>query len=142
MKKKMKKFETERMTPGEFFDRFTILLQKAFYSDNYKKRVDEYVNILNKNGLDGEILKTVCMLQILHVKIWYLESDIRRGRECELGLLEVGRRAIEIRNFNRERIELSNKLNILLGESIQEEKFDHCSIKRKNVDNLHSTPTI
>jgi len=124
---KKKEFVTKGMTPGEFFDRFTILLQKSFFSDDYKKRVEEYVAILDKNGFDGKFLRIICELQIININIWHLESDIRKSREGELGLLEVGRRALRIRDYNRERTERSNIINRLMGEKEQDEKFEQGS---------------
>lgn len=44
-------------------------------------------------------------------RIWHLESDVRKGREGELGLEEVGRRAILIRELNAERVEYINGIN-------------------------------
>lgn len=142
--KNRKEFITKGMTPGEFFDRFTVFIQKAFHSDDYKKRVDEYVAILNKNGLDGNLLKVLCELQIFNVNIWCLESDIRRDKEGELGLLEVGRRALRIRDFNRGRTKSSNAINKLMGVLEQDEKFEqHDSVQEKNnADNLHRTSSI
>ena len=136
--------KTKEMTPGEFFDRFTVLIQKAFHSDDYKKRVDEYITILNENGFDGNLLKVLCELQIFNVNIWCLESDIRRDKEGELGLLEVRRRALRIRDFNRGRTKSSNTINKLMGVLEQDEKFEqHDSVQeKKNVDNLHRTSSI
>jgi len=135
--------KTKQMTPGEFFDRFTVLIQKAFYSDEYKKRVDEYVIILNKNGIDGNLLKVLCELQMFNVNIWHLESDIRKGNEKELGLLEVGRRALKIRDFNRGRTKRSNTINKLMGELEQDEKFGLDQVQeRNNANNLHRTTSF
>jgi hypothetical protein len=50
-------------------------------------------------------------LFIVNHKIWELEADIREGREEELGLEEVGKRAISIRNLNKERITIKNEIN-------------------------------
>ena len=124
---KDKEFATTKMTPGEFFDRFTIILQKSNFSEEYKKRIDDFIKILEGNNINGRLLEIVCQLQIVNINIWHLESQLRKGEEGELGLREVGKRAIQIRNYNRERTKLSNALNILFGETEQEKKFDHCS---------------
>ncbi|TES93764.1 MAG: hypothetical protein E3J90_14050 [Promethearchaeota archaeon] len=140
---KKKKFITKGMTPGELFDRFTILLQKSFFSDDYRERAEEYVAILDKNGFDGKFLRIICELQIININIWHLESDIRKDKEGELGLMEVGRRALRIRDYNRERTKRSNAINELMGESERDEKFELDQIKEKsNVDNLHRTSTL
>lgn len=59
-------------------------------------------------------------------KIWDLESDIRKGKEGELGLEEVGRRALAIRELNAQRIAIKNKIAATCG-SFQEVKGNHAS---------------
>lgn len=67
-------------------------------------------------------------LSIVNLKVAFLEADLRAGKEAELGLEEVGRRAIQIRNLNRERIALKNALNERLDpESFPEVKVNHAS---------------
>ena len=53
-------------------------------------------------------------LAIVNLKISLLEADIRQGKEAELGLEEVGRRALLIRDLNKERVALKNHLNEVL----------------------------
>jgi len=50
-------------------------------------------------------------LSIVNNKIWHLEADIRDGKENELGWEEVGRRAVQVRDLNRERIAIKNEIN-------------------------------
>lgn len=59
-------------------------------------------------------------------KIWDLESDIRKGKEGELGIEEVGRRALKIREFNNKRVEAKNKIAEMLDQYI-EVKYNHAS---------------
>ena len=66
-------------------------------------------------------------LTIVNNRIWHKESAIRSGKEQELGLEEVGRRALEIRDLNAERIALKNALNELSGEGFKDVKVDHVS---------------
>ena len=56
-----------------------------------------------------------------------MESDIRKGKEGELGLEEVGRRAILIRNLNRERVALKNKIIEETGIGFKDVKVNHAS---------------
>lgn len=60
-------------------------------------------------------------------QIWDLESDIRKGREGDLGLEEVGRRAIAIRNLNRKRITIKNEVTDATGSGFKDVKVNHCS---------------
>lgn len=59
-------------------------------------------------------------------KIWDLESDIRRGKEGELGLEEVGRRALAIRDLNAQRIAVKNSIAARHGATT-EIKGNHAS---------------
>ena len=43
-------------------------------------------------------------LKEIHNEIWELEALLKTGREAELGLEEIGRRAIAIRDHNNKRV--------------------------------------
>jgi len=132
----MKKVFTAPSTlPGEFFDRFTILIKKtAVDSKNHSDLVLNYVKILKDNNLNGDLLQLICELQTANLDIWYLESEIRRGKEGELGLKEVGKRALAIREFNAIRVSKIDKINALFGVVNTERKVDHVS--ESNTDTL------
>lgn len=67
-------------------------------------------------------------LSITNLKIWHLEEAIRQGREGELGLEEVGRRALEIRSLNAERVALVNGINVVLDPgAFPDRKVNHAS---------------
>lgn len=123
-----KKIDCIAMTPGEMFDRFTILLRKNHFDSNtYNKQVQEYKKLMKDWGLPIELIESLCLLQMINTDIWNLESDIRKGKEGKLGNEEVGRRALAIRDINNKRIEMVNKLNILFGVDQQEKKYEHAS---------------
>lgn len=125
-----KKFKTDLLSIGEFFDRFTIMIRKAKFedTDHYKKRVEEYIKILNENGENGRLLYLLCKLQMLNTDIWNLEGELRQGKEGILGVREIGERALKIRDVNKERIETVNELNELFGITDRKEtKFEHAS---------------
>ena len=86
-------------------------------------------NSLLEYERDGLIIKDDWIKEMYgaNKKIWDLESDIRKGKEESLGLEEVGRRAIAIRNFNKERIEIRNKIAKETGSGFQTVKKDHMS---------------
>lgn len=115
------------LTPGEFFDRFTITILKARYSDDYRQRVESLVDTLNQNELQGDLLYEVCSLMMVNTDIWNLEADIRQGEEGTLGLKEVGERALKIRNENKRRVGMVNTLNELFGDYTKETKHDHAA---------------
>lgn len=113
------------MPISEVADRFTILRLKGERTDldvsyeiaSYKHELDSYYNI-------GTFIDD---LYRVNGMIWDLESDIRKGKEGELGLKEVGRRAIEIRNLNNTRVAIKNEIVENFKQGFTEKKVDHAS---------------
>ena len=66
-------------------------------------------------------------LKRMHNEIWELESELKIGREDELSLEEIGRRAIAIRDHNNKRIALKNTMAEKLNCPVREIKKDHLS---------------
>ena len=60
-------------------------------------------------------------------KIWDLEADIRQGKEGKLGLEEVGRRALAIRNLNNKRVAIKNEIVSMTGKGFKDVKKNHAS---------------
>lgn len=60
-------------------------------------------------------------------KIWDLEADVRAGKEGKLGLEEVGRRAIAIRELNKQRVSIKNKIVEETGIGFKDIKMNHAS---------------
>ena len=114
-----------KMQIGEIADRYSILLLKLERTDlditqeliQYRTSIREYEGI-NKFIED---------LQNINGRIWDLESDLRKGKEGELGLEEVGRRALRIRDINNERVACKNKITEFYGEGFIETKHNHAS---------------
>lgn len=63
----------------------------------------------------------------IHKEIWNLESLLKSGLEQKIALEEIGRRAIEIRNWNNKRIKIKNKIAEILSDPVTEIKQDHIS---------------
>lgn len=108
-----------QMTRGEFVDRLSILLHKT--QKIKEPAYPEFIKFAEELLLDipeDELLVIIRGIRNsykINGKIWALESDIRLNKEKSLGLKEVGRRAIEIRNINNERIQAQNEINNILG---------------------------
>lgn len=110
---------------AEIADRYSIVKLKSERTD-----LDCNAELLAlKNELDNiqGIYEYVEQLYKTNGDIWDLESDIRKGKEGELGFEEVGRRAIKIRNFNGIRIEIKNTINAKYNSGFFETKVDHAS---------------
>jgi hypothetical protein len=117
-----------KISIGEIIDRYTICKLKSERSE-----VD---NLKEINSLLGEIKKYkgiypyIDQLYKLHGKIWDIESDIRSGNEAALGLEEVGRRALLLRNMNVIRIDIKNEANSRYHEGYPEIKVNHGSSEK------------
>lgn len=124
---------------AELIDRWTILdlhdergeatyelraEKNRFWNSIMRWMVSNEFLVIQK--LDRPVQGWMDSLRRLNAQIWDLESDIRRGKEGELGLEEVGRRALKIRDINRQRIALKNEISKVTGDFI-EHKTDHAS---------------
>lgn len=88
----------------------------------YTAVIDAYL----KNGTQVYELWLKTLIEI-NGRIWDLEAAIRQGRDDELGLEEIGRRALQIRTINGERVRYKNKIAELIGMDFFEVKTDHSS---------------
>lgn len=75
----------------------------------------------------SESQKYIDKLYEVNRRIWDLESDIRSCKEEELGLEEVGRRAILIRKTNKERVSIKNEITKLSNSGFVDIKMNHGS---------------
>ena len=113
------------MPISEIADRYSIALLK-------RERADAD-NQLEIDTLHEELIKYsnslefVLKLKEVNGQIWDLESDIRRGKENELGLEEVGRRAIAIRGLNKIRVGYKNEMVKIYEEGFEDIKMNHAS---------------
>ena len=115
-----------KMPISEIADRYSIALlkQERAAADNAAE-----INTLHKELIQYEdVMLFVSKLKEINGKIWDLESDIRKGKEGELGLEEVGRRAIQIREFNKIRVGYKNEMVQIYGEGFEDIKMNHASV--------------
>ena len=76
------------------------------------------------NEAIADLIDRLC---IANIKISILESDIRKGKEDELGLEEVGRRSLQIRDINGESVALKNTLKDIFKDGFTDIKVKHRS---------------
>lgn len=112
------KLKVERiggLTPDQIINEKPFL-EKEF--NLYKQAIDEF----RQKGINirEDLIKE---LYDINAKSWDMESDIRHGKEGLLGLEEVGRRAIMLRDFNKERIAVKNKIVEETGVGFREVKI-------------------
>ncbi len=121
---------------SELIDRYSILLLKCERLPKDQSTLDELQRFKNAitqfydgiyDGMNDDWVNgTITQSKDVNGKIWELESDIRKGKEGELGLEEVGRRALAIRDLNKQRIAIKNEVAEKMGEH-KEIKGDHAS---------------
>lgn len=106
----------------ELVDRYTIAQVKHARTNGANQaELDFYQEEINK--LDKNlIIKELEFLRELHNKIWNLEDDFKKCKIDGTDLAEIGRRALEIRDFNNQRVMYKNKIAELLNSSVMEIK--------------------
>jgi hypothetical protein len=110
---------------SEIADRYSIcLLKQERTTENLDEELALYEKEL-KNYLN--IMEIVDRLYDINGKIWDLEADIRMGRDGELGFEEIGRRAIKIRDLNKNRIAIKNLIVSGYNEGFMDIKINHAS---------------
>ncbi len=93
-------------------------------SEEFKVLEREIKNYRKKNYFSDRWLNE---LYIINGKIWDLEADIRKGKERQLGLEDVGRRAIAIRDLNKSRIAVKNLITKKTRTGFTDVKVNHAS---------------
>lgn len=110
-----------KVQPADIVDRYSILLLKSKHGIDVNDELDAYEMELN-----NDFREYVSDLEEINGRIWELESDIRNGKEGKLGLEEVGRRALAIRDLNNKRIKIKNNISKKYG-GFEEIKINHAS---------------
>lgn len=117
--KKWQQTEKMEMYLGEYVDRLSILLHKSqkIGPSSYPEfvRYVQYFLLKVPEENLGNLIRYFRELYYINGEIWKLESDIRLNKEKKLGLEEVGRRAIKIRNWNNKRLLVQNKIISIFG---------------------------
>jgi hypothetical protein len=119
-----------KMPISEILDRYSIaILKKERANAENEKEINDLLNEIEvyKNINSFFIENKIRELIQINGKIWDLESDIRKGKENELGLEEVGRRAIQIREFNKIRVKYKNEIVDIFDEGYKDIKINHAS---------------
>lgn len=111
----------------ELIDRLAIADVKFTRTNGANKEEFSWY-VTQAESYDLELINDLYFkLVALHNEIWELESLLKSGREAELPLEEIGRRAIAIRDHNNKRIYIKNAIAELLDCPVREIKKDHLS---------------
>ena len=110
----------------ELIDRLAIADIKFKRTGANQEELTWYMN--QATQLDLNVIEDLYInLMAIHNQIWELESELKTGREAQLPLEEIGRRAIAIRDHNNKRIAIKNAIAERLGCGVREIKQDHLS---------------
>ena len=110
----------------ELFDRLAIAEIKWARTSGNQDELEWYLDQVKE--FNRELVKSEYEeLKAIHNTIWGLESELKSGREDQLSLEEIGRRAILIRDWNNKRIAVKNIIAEKLGCIVREFKKNHLS---------------
>lgn len=111
---------------AELCDRLSIAtLKKERIGE--QECIDEYNVLKYELKNDIKLIPYIKKLYEINKCIWDLEAAIRQGKIGTLGLEEVGKRAILIRNFNNQRVKTKNEITKLTKDGFIDIKRNHCS---------------
>jgi len=119
-----------RTPVSDIVDRYTILkLKQKYIGSSIQRQFNIYhkeVRKLRKQGIVKE--EWIKKLSQINKSIWELECMIGDIVRENFDFEEIGRKALEIRELNRQRIEVKNKICEETGEGFPEIKIDHTSV--------------
>lgn len=115
----------QMLSKGEVADLASIALLKCVQGENTVE-LQRFLDCLEL-FVGGSLVVEFRKLLAINQQIWKLESDIRQGKEANISLEEIGRRALKIRDFNNHRVGLKNRINYITGSEYHERKVDHAS---------------
>jgi hypothetical protein len=110
----------------ELVDRYSIAKLKFANTGANRDELEFYQHQVQQFDLI-KVADELELLYSIHSEIWALEFELKTGREQQLPLEEIGRRAIAIRDLNNQRVSLKNKMAEKLGCVVREIKKDHIS---------------
>lgn len=129
---------------GDLLDRASIseLKSKRIGSDESHREYLSFMEAISKvkeEHPEFEWEQGTKMMLMLNSSIWFLESELRSGKDCLPNsnyldddinikkLSEIGKNAILIRNINALRVQFKNFINSSLKQGFLDSKKDHVS---------------
>lgn len=116
---------------AELLDRLSICRLKVerIGEPHLKFEVEELEKAIEEYKEEGIKIKSEWLTELYKINgvTWDLESDIRKGKEGILGLEEVGCRAILIRENNKKRISVKNRIIDETKIGFKDVKMNHIS---------------
>ena len=114
----------------EVADRYTIAKLKSerlgadeIDIEDMKRQIQYYEEGLDLK--DARLAKHVKDLYQINGRMWDAEHEIRKGQDENLGNAEIGKRALIIRDLNRERMKIKNQIIELTGDGFKDCKMNY-----------------
>lgn len=124
----LEKLRGMKIQASDLIDRYSILTLKSHRSDvDVTAELNEYKSAISELPNSDTAISFANRLYEVNGMIWDLESDIRNYKEDELGMEEVGRRALQIRDLNKDRIAIKNEITSFYNDGFKEVKINHKS---------------
>jgi hypothetical protein len=114
----------------EVADRFTIAklkLERAATDEADRAELQRQVDYYSE-GIDWHNMPLACLVGELYeanARLWDTEGGLRAGLDSELGLEEIGKLAIQVRDLNIERAEVKNEIIELTGDGFVDNKTNY-----------------
>lgn len=120
------------MSLGDAIDRVSILARKIHFGENGASNEFRYLTESIEKldiKLTGGLLDAIIKITSSNIDIWNLENEIRKLGDpvAKLGLEEIGRRAMAIRDLNRHRVRSKSEINRMSEMGFREFKINHRS---------------
>ena len=106
----------------ELVDRYTIAQVKHQRTNGANQEELDFYQAQFEEFDFEKISVWLTALVDLHNSIWDLEDDFKKCKLNNVDLEEIGRRALEIRDFNNLRIQMKNHMAKLLDDPVREIK--------------------
>ncbi len=106
----------------ELVDRYTIAQVKHQRTNGANQEELDFYQAQFEEFDFEKISVWLTALVDLHNSIWDLEDDFKKCKLDNVDLAEIGRRALEIRDFNNLRIQMKNHMAKLLDDPVREIK--------------------
>jgi len=114
-----------KMPISEILDRLSITILKQLRTDHdMMKEILTYMNVVKDYKDCSHFL---IRLITVNNEMWDLEAALRLAQEDELGLEEVGRRSLLIRDMNKKRVSIKNEIVEHYVEGFKDIKVNHVS---------------
>lgn len=113
---------------SEVIDRISICKLKVEHIG--EPQCEAELNFLKNGVLSYKFQDTEYYIQKLYEinsKIWDLEADIRGCKEKSLGLDEIGKRTLLIRDYNKARVAIKNEIIRKSKMGFEDIKINHLS---------------